>query len=198
MNASPLVGWVPDWDTIGKDRSLCGSLVGEAPHLVGSDKKDTFLWLPLLEVKPNWRRGSQGIGDCVSWGAELAATILMAIQHVHGGDRFTEEAATEAIYGGCRVEARNKKTGGWSDGAFGSAAAKWLRDWGVLLRKDYSVITGNAEHDLRKYNKTKAKQWGNYGCGGAKDGKALDEIARKMPIEQVVAVDTLDEAEGQS
>lgn len=189
-------GWTPDWNQINKDRELCGSVSTFCGHLVGSEKRDTFLWLPLLEVKPNWRRGAQGIGDCVSWGAELCATMLMAIQHVHGGDRFTSEAATEAIYGGCRVEARNKKTGGWSDGAFGSAAAKWLRDWGVLLREDYSKETGISSHNLTKYDKKKAKQWGNYGCGGSQDKDKLDNVARRMPIAHVVAVDNLNEAEG--
>jgi hypothetical protein len=89
-------------------------------------RRDVFLWLPLLAVKPHWRRGAQEIGSCVAWGAELVATMLMAMQHVAGESSWTEEAATEPIYGGCRVEALGERSGGYTDGAAGSWAAEWL------------------------------------------------------------------------
>lgn len=128
--------------------------------------------------------------NCVSWGAEGAATFLLAMQHLKGVSQWTAEAATESIYGGCRVEALGKQSGGWSDGAFGAAAAKWLRDWGVLLRLDYGADTGNREHDLTRYSKDRAKQWGNFGNGGRNDGGKLDEMAQAFPVEHVVQVKT--------
>lgn len=158
-----------------------------------TEKRDVFLWEALRQVHPRWQRGAQGIGDCVSWGAELAVTMLMALQHVKGQSRFIAEAATESIYGGCRVEALGKRSGGWSDGAFGAGAAKWVRDWGAILRVDMSKETGNAEHDLRRYDSKKAKDWGNYGCGGKNDQDKLDGAARLMPLQHVVAVDTVEE-----
>jgi hypothetical protein len=118
------------------------------------------------------------------------ATFLLAIQAIKGTSAWIAEAATEPIYGGCRVEALGKQSGGWSDGAFGAAAAKWLRDWGVLLRLDYGAKTGNAEHNLLTYNKTRAKQWGNFGCGGAKDNGVMDAMAQSFPVRQVVQVKT--------
>lgn len=132
--------------------------------------------------------------NCVGWGAELSATMLMAVESCRQSMVWHGEAAVESIYGGCRVEALNKKRGGRSDGAFGYAAAKWLREYGVLLRKDYSEETGNREHDLRKYDANKSKEWGDYGNGGSQDKGKLDELARLHPIEHVTQVSTVEEA----
>lgn len=169
----------------------------QAGEIMRSEKKNVNLWVPLLEVHPSWKRGAQGIGDCVSWGAELAMTMLLAIQAKQGISEWITEAATEPIYGGGRVEANGGRLGGYSDGSYGAAAAKWLENWGTLLRLDYSQETGISEHNLSRYSKSKAKEWGNYGCGGKEDagrddGK-LDTIARKYPCRQVTLVKTVDE-----
>lgn len=134
------------------------------------------------------------VSNCVSWGSELVVTNLMCLKHVKGQGRFIAEAATEAIYGGCRVEALGKSRGGRSDGAFGAAAAKWVRDWGVILRTDMSQLTGIDEHDLREYSGQKAKDWGDYGCGGRRDGGKLDTAAKEMPVQHVVGVSSVEEA----
>ena len=144
---------------------------------------DTHLWMPLLWCRPGYRRGAQGIGDCVSWGAELAVTLLTA-KHCwkrRSRKRF-QEAATEAIYGGGRVEAACRSFGGWGDGSYGGAAATWLRDYGVLYRRDYSTDTGDPEHDLREYSARRAKNWGAYGCGGKQDRGTLDAVAKEHPV----------------
>ena len=173
--------------------------LGQAGQIMApTEKVDIDLWRPLLEVKPTWQRGAQGIGDCVSWGAELVCTMLMAIQHKLGAGQWIEEAATEPIYGGGRVEANGGKLGGYQDGSWGSAAAEWLENGGVLLRQDYSGETGIAEHNLTKYSKEKAKEWGNYGCGGKEDaredyGGKLDRIAKKHPCKSVTQVRSVDE-----
>jgi hypothetical protein len=163
--------------------------------LIGaSEKRDTFLWLPLRTLKPAWRRGAQAIGSCVAWGAELCATFTMAIQDALGESQFIDEAATEAIYGG-RAEMGQ---GSWSDGWWGSGAAEWLTTaGGVLLRIDYSQQTGNPETDLRVYSGDKEKNWGYYGCGGRKDGRSgpFDKIAKQHPIRSATAVKTVDELE---
>ena len=189
-----LCKWFPDDNRIADFNQENNRLRFVAPHLLSTAREDTFLWLALLMAHARWRRGAQGIGDCVSWGAELVATVLMALQSAKGESRWITEAATESIYGGCRVEALGKRQGGWSDGAFGAAAAKWLRDWGVILRLDLGSETGNREHDLRKYSKTKAKDWGNWGCGGRNDNGKLDGVARQFPVQHVVAVKDVEEA----
>lgn len=136
------------------------------------------------------------VHNCVSWGAELAVTMDMAINDVvRGLMSFPGEAATEPIYGGCRVEALGKRFGGWSDGAFGYAAADWLSEaGGVILRDDYSKQTGIAAHNLLRYDGKKAKDWGNFGCGGQDDQGKLDAIAKKSPAAKCVRVKTIQEA----
>lgn len=189
-----LCGWDPDVQAIRAMAAENGSVFGVNPSLQTSERRDVYLWNALRAVHPSWRRGAQQIGDCVSWGAELACTFLMALQAVKGTSRWITEAATEPIYGGGRVEGAGRRSGGWSDGSFGGAAAKWLRDYGCLLRQDYSKQTGNDEHNLLKYSGKKAKQWGNYGCGGQNDKGKLDAIAREFPLKHMVQVRTVDEA----
>jgi hypothetical protein len=98
--------------------------------------------------------------------------------------------ATESIYGGSRVEARNKPEGGggWSDGSYGGAAARWVRDWGVVYREN---VGG---HDLAAYSSDRAKQWGNWGNGGQGDKGKLDGIAKKHPAKHVALVRGFNEA----
>jgi hypothetical protein len=194
FNVRELCGWIEDKPGIRKYAGQVGSLGAVASDLIGGEQRTTLLFLPLLKHHPKWRRGSQGIGSCVGWGAEWCATSLMAVEAELGTARFVGEAATEPIYGGCRVESLNKKAGGWSDGAFGYAAAKWLREYGVLIREDYSKQTGNPEHNLTKYVVKKEKDWGNYGCGGQNDKGKLDEVARMHPIKNVSQVNTVEEA----
>jgi len=133
------------------------------------------------------------ISNCVSWGCEIAMTLLMALQDVIGEGQFIEEAATEAIYGGARVEVTGRQ-GGYEDGAVGAYAAKWVNKWGVILRLDYSKDTGNPDHNLTKYSGDKAKDWGNFGCGGRNDKGALDNIAKKFPCSHIAQVTTIPEA----
>lgn len=187
-------GWVQDTRGIQQAARKHGQLRRVASQLLGGEQRDVHLWMPLLKCKPTWRRRAQAIGDCVSWGAELAVTMLMAIDAVDGKGTWIEEAATESIYGGCRVEVLKKTRGGRSDGAFGYAAAEWLKQYGVTLRKDYSRETGNAEHDLRVYSGKKAKDWGDFGCGGASDKGKLDEVAKLHPVEHIAQVKKVEEA----
>lgn len=191
MSFSNLGGWINDPVATRSYASQVGNVASYG--LFCSDQRDVFLWKPLLKVKPNWKRGAQGIGDCVSWGAELCGTMLLAIQAQLGTSEWIEEAATESIYGLSRVEVPGKRSGGYSDGAIGAYAADALKKYGLLLRQDYSTITGNKEHDLRVYSSDKAKQWGNFGCGGQNDKGALDNIARKYPVKNVAQVRTVEE-----
>lgn len=193
-----LKGWVPDHNEIERiAQSHPASMQESVFTALPAANEDTLLYQPLLKVHPTWRRNAQGIGDCVSWGYELGCTMLMAIQSVTKGEQFLGEAATEPIYGGSRVEARGGRLGGYSDGSYGAAAVKWVNEWGVLLRQDYSTTTGNAEHNLQRYDKSKAKAWGNYGCGGQRDERGsgpLDQIARQHPVQSFSMITDFDTA----
>jgi hypothetical protein len=161
---------------------------------------DTFLYRSAYKAhqalygRP-WVVERQGIGDCVSWGWAHGIFVAQAIDWETG--RLANPPpfpSTEAIYGGSRVEARGRSgdgsspVGGWSDGSYGAAAARWVRDWGVIYR---SEIGG---HDLRVYSADRAKKWGAYGNGGQGDGGRLDQLAKKHPAQYVAMVTTWAEA----
>lgn len=138
--------------------------------------------------------GRQLIGDCVSWGAMHAVYCQDSVSWSLG--KLPDPPlmpATEALYGGARVEARGKPGdgaqpyGGWSDGATGFGAAKFLREFGVVYREPTNGI------DLTTYSGERAKQWGAYGCGGQGDKGVMDGIAKKHPCKHVVAIRTWDE-----
>lgn len=141
-----------------------------------------------------WRVGKQGIGDCVSWGWAHGCDILLAVDWKLQRSGEWRPAATEAIYGGSRVEARGKPGdgarayGGWGDGSYGAAAAKWVNRWGILFREPYPFA------DLTRYDSRRAKDWGAYGCGGQEGGVAADDAARAHPIQQVAVVDDFESA----
>lgn len=155
--------------------------------------QDTFLYRPLYKAHLEkfgtpWVCRSQGIGDCVSWGFAHGCDIHLAVLWAEGISADWKPAATESIYGGSRVEARGVKTGGWSDGSYGSAAAKWLLEHGIIFRQEYEG------HDLTEYSARKAKDWGNYGNGGQNDNGKLDATAKLNPVRSVALVTTFEEA----
>jgi hypothetical protein len=176
-------------NAIGPDVERALDLAATASR-IGTDTPPIILFDALLPLEPGWARGRQGIGDCVSWGFELAATLNTAVDIMvrRAPWKWRGPYATEPIYAGARVEASGVKRGGYSDGTYGGVAAKWLTQWGALLRLDYSLATGNPEHDLRKYDPNRAKAWGNFGCGGERDQDKLDAVARETPVKQAFLV----------
>lgn len=158
--------------------------------------EDTFLYRALYKAhqarygKP-FVVGEQGIGDCTSWGWCHGIWISQSLDWELG--RLPEPPlapATESVYGGGRVESRNKPegSGGWSDGSYGAACARWCRDWGVIYRE--KVL----DHDLTTYSAKRAKDWGNWGNGGQGDRGKLDAEAKRHPAKYVSLVRTWNEA----
>lgn len=141
----------------------------------------------------DWRVGAQGIGDCVSWGWSHGVQILLAIDYVQGTSGDFDVVATEAMYGLARVEGAGRTRGGYSDGSYGAAAARAVTKFGVVFRRDYRSIA-SAECDLRAYSSSRAKAWGNFGCGGSGDNGRLDAEAKKHAVKQVALVTNFDEA----
>jgi hypothetical protein len=173
------------------------TLAQAAPHLLRADDHETvLLYRALYEAHAahfggaQWRVGAQGIGDCVSWGWAHGADICLAVDWKLGKTSEWRPAATEAIYGGSRVEARGASRGGYADGSYGGAAAKWVSNFGVLFRQPYPDLG----FDLTTYDRSRAKSWGNFGCGGDGDSGQADQVAKQHPIRQVALVRNFDEA----
>jgi hypothetical protein len=176
-----------------------GVFAKAAPDAMAQAKEvDTFLWRQMDRAHRE-RYGSpfvvgrQGIGDCVSWGAMHAVYCAEAVSWDLGELADAPlMPSSEALYGGARVESRGKSgdgsspVGGWSDGATGWGAAKFLRDWGVVYREPFPDLG----YDLTTYSADRAKNWGAYGCGGQGDRGRLDTVAKRHPCRHVVAVKT--------
>lgn len=155
---------------------------------------DVLLWQAKDTAQPNWKRQAQGIGSCVAWGLELAVTCLMWNMAAEGTIQFEAEGSTEALYGLLRVEVHGKpQMGYYEDGAAGSWGADAVREFGILLKKDYSAITGISDHNLLKYSAKKEQDWGYNGCGGKDDKGALDAIAKEKPVKDVTLIRNTDE-----
>lgn len=128
----------------------------------------------------------QAIGDCVSFGAAHGVDHTYAFEIVVKKEResWLGITSTEDIYGGSRVQIGNGQLG-YGDGSIGSWAAKYISQYGTLLRAKYD------HDDLTRYNSTRAKNWGNPGKGVP---QYLWDIARKTPIKTTSLVRNYEEA----
>lgn len=164
------------------------------------DDEPVLLYRALVEVyqekygKP-WKTETQKIGDCVSHGWAHGVAASAAVKYQLGEISEWQMPATEAIYGGSRVEARGspgdgaRAYGGYSDGSYGAAAAKWVNArGGILFRKQYEKF------DLSVYSGDRAKEWGAFGCGGKNDGEVADRIAKDHQCQNVALVRSFTEA----
>jgi len=153
--------------------------------LRGADNdEDVLFWKAeekvLGSIQPSWNQGN--VGTCVSfgWGRGCNDLIIMMV-----ADGLIEwpgaHVATEPIYGGSRVEVGGGSIGG--DGSVGAWAAKWLEQWGTLLRKTYG------SHDLTTYSTQKSREWGRSGVPND-----LEPMAKQYPLKKVLQVTQATEA----
>jgi hypothetical protein len=142
---------------------------------------------------PVWK---QEAPDCVGQAFALAVTIRMAIQPTDfRSDCLPAYAAVEPIYGGSRVEIgyhlEKEEDQFKNNGTLGIWAAKWLRHYGVLLRKQYGM------HDLTEYTGTRSINWGrrtdfmNEGTGVP---DVLEQEAKAFPVNHVFDICTYGDA----
>lgn len=186
INIDELCGWVHNPQAVDKLLSkLPFPIFGDAaPHLkdTGADK-DVFLWdaeqLITNAVRPPHK---QTIGDCVSHGFSGAIDDLRFVRMAWSG--LTEdfiETASEAIYGGARVEIGHRQCG-QGDGACGAWAVEWITKFGVLQRKKYDHI------DLTTYSGNLAKNWGWNGLP-----PELELLAKEYPVKSTSLIQTYEE-----
>lgn len=176
-----------------------------AEAMAKAQGRDTFLYRAVLKAHKartgtDWVCGRQEIGSCVAWGASHAVMCADAVSWELG--EIAEplpQPVTSVIYGGSRVEARGKNPegfdgsspkGGFADGSYGAAAARWLRDWGVVYPADYPGIFDYTE---RGFSGEREKEEGAYGAGGRGDNYKVDKLAKQHPARHVVKVETWDE-----
>lgn len=162
--------------------------------------KDVYLWRAMDSAhrarygKPFTCSNQKDVGSCVSHGAAHAVYASECVAWANGErEEIPFLAHQGAIYGGSRVEARGKPGdgarpyGGYSDGSTGYHAAKWLREWGVIYKRQYP------SRDCTESSPDIEREMGAYGCGGQGDQGRLDAEAKKVPCLHVAQVKTWDE-----
>lgn len=138
-----------------------------------------------------WNQGKAG--TCVSFGFAVGSYIGQCVDWAEEGNKrpAPKVVATEPIYGGSRTLGRMPPVtfGGWSDGSYGGAAARWVagrcRDkdvGGILYREQVG------EFDLSSYSIALSRQWGAYG-----PPRSVAVAAAKTRAVAVAQVTTWDE-----
>lgn len=198
-------GWVNDRggaDEFVRSMGLEGVFAGAAPDAMAVPVgEDVFLYRATDKAsrarygKPFEVSNQGSMGSCVAHGAHHVVWTAESLAWVAG---LRKEAplrpSTPSIYGGSRVEARNRSgdgsspVGGYSDGSTGFHAARWLRDWGVTYQQPYPAFG----FDLTD-GQSLEKEWGAFGNGGKNDGGRFDAEAKKHPIKKVTRVQNWDE-----
>lgn len=129
----------------------------------------------------------QEIGDCVGHGFGLGIDVLTAVRIAMFGklERWVTKVATEIIYAGSRIEAggRTRKRRN-IDGTTGVRAAKFVRNWGVLLRKAYL----NGAYDYTNYSGSLSRKLGKSGVPDA-----LEPLCREHPVKTCAIVQSWEE-----
>ena len=118
--------------------------------------------------------------DCVSMGSALGVDIIKVVQHVLNKtlEEFTGYTATEPIYGGSRVAIGGGQLG-YGGGSNGIWAAKYVQQYGTVVRKKYGNI------DLSIYDYSKAEQWGRPRVGVPKELEIVSKEHKVLTISQV-------------
>lgn len=180
-------GWIKDPAEVDRIMGLLPmpTFGQSAPHLAGDGAgKVVLLYEAVRKVVGHDLIHEQQVGDCVSHGFGLGADVVACVQIATGaGEEWGGEAATEVIYAGSRVEVGGGRIGG--DGSVGAWAAKWVQDYGVVVRKQYGSI------NLATYSGQRAREWGR-GRAGVPD--ELEPIAREHPIKTASLVETYEQA----
>lgn len=124
--------------------------------------------------------------DCVSLGASHASDYTYAAEIAMKGEleEWLGISATEDIYGGSRVNIGKGQLGN-GGGSYGVWAAKYVSQYGTLLRKKYD------KYDLSKYNYDTAAYWGSPNVGVPRD---LLEVAKNNKVRTVSLIRTYEEA----
>lgn len=189
-NPNDLMGWVKP--TPSQQKAVLSELPIPYMSDVYSGIKDTGRnKVRLLSSYVKQLHGSfigqvQVIGDCVSFGAAHAVdhTYSFEIAVRQEAEEWLGITSTEDIYGGSRIQIGNGQLG-LGDGSIGSWAAKYVSQYGTLLRKKYD------HDDLSVYSGERAKRWGNPGQGVP---QYLIPIAKQTRIQTVTLVRSYNEA----
>ena len=179
--AKEFFGWVNNPREVD---IVCNSLPHPIMDGVYGDIKDTGKGRTVLLYKfveksiGRFNVRTQAIGDCVSFGAAGAVDVVKAVQ----GGEWVAETSTEDIYGGSRVLVGGGRLSG--DGSIGAWAAKYVNEYGTLVRKSYGSF------DLTNYSGTRAREWGASGRGTPRE---LLPFAKEHLVKTVTKITSVEQ-----
>ena len=156
--------------TIAQDRIVSMSQAAPLKQWDGKTTINLGRYMDKVHGRGTWTLNQGSCGSCVAFGAAISIDTLLAIDHVENGATYPGRTDPMTIYGGSRVQIGGGKV--WGQGSVGAWAAKWLKDYGVLLQKKYPGT------DLTTYNANVCcSKFGRGGCP-----PALFPEARLHPI----------------
>jgi len=180
------MGWIDDPEAV--KTIISENNVRQVSELIGpTDAVDrrqvTDLTIYLKKVYgERWYLNQGSCGSCVAFGAALACDTLVAIEIVERSmDKPTGRTDPMSIYWGSRVEIGGNRL--WGQGSVGAWAAKWLKDYGVLIQANYPGC------DLSTYS-------AGVCCGpNANRGvpNELESIARQHPVKDYAQCKTFED-----
>lgn len=180
-------GWVHRPDLIEETLQLLANpyfAISAAPLKDSGVGKVALLYKYVKQLAVTYNYKYQGTGDCVSWGAACAVDTTKSVEILLKGEaeEWTGWTATEIIYGGSRVQIGKGKLGG-SAGSLGVWAARFVSEYGTLLRAKY------ANYDLTEYNTQRAIDWGYRGVPSD-----LLSLVKEHPIQTVSQITSVEQA----
>lgn len=182
------------WDPPSPDEIAAQPLALDiaGPGFEAAVGQDCYLWrildLCLAKFHGNaaykWQPQYQRRGTCVGQGHKLGADIVMAVAWFTAHQAFPGRAAVAPIYAGSRVEVSGRP-GLW-DGSNGYAAAKWLKEYGVVTLAELELQDDATTEDERL-----AVAWTASRAGVP---EKFETMARVRPILETPLVTTAQEA----
>lgn len=184
-----LGGWNHNPVAVGKILdSLPHPLFGPVGSSIKESGKDkvVLLYDCVIKILGKFNVRTQSGPDCVSFGAAAAVDNVKAVEIIlkHQLEEWIAETSTEDIYGGSRINIGKGQLGN-DGGSYGAWAAKYVQNYGTLVRIKYN------NYDLTKYDYGKSSRWGSPGGGVPEE---LLDIAKNHTIKTVSLISTYEEA----
>lgn len=132
------------------------------------------------------------IGTCVAVSGKGVCDGENAVAHLSGKIAKPLPVSAESLYGG-RVEVAGREQPRYGDGWYGVGFAKWVTDvGGQVFEKNYAEYGIDLSNG---YSVERARDWGQYGNGGRKDGinGPFDREAQKHKFTKRARISTLEE-----
>lgn len=132
------------------------------------------------------------IGTCVAVSGKGVCDGENAVAYLGGKTTKPLPVSAESLYGG-RVEIAGREQPRYGDGWYGYGFAKWVTDvGGPIYEKNYDSYSIDLSNG---YSVERARDWGQYGNGGRKDGigGAFDKEAAKNKFAKRARISSLEE-----